>query len=528
METATDIQRLSYGPIAEGRDVFGRSRTGTGKSLAFLVPALVRFSRYRDSVAEGKVSIVVVSPIKELSLQLAGVASALTARGFRGAGGRPFAVRTVIGKAGADEFSRGRPCDLLCCTPGVAHAKKGGGLARLLMTDPRAAARLSDVRTMVLDEGDALTAGGFLSAIREIDSRVRRDASGASGPGRYQLLVFSATLPPDLEQSRMMRPRMARLVKADTVGPGHKTVGANVKQEAVVASAEHHTQVLVSVLRRHIRRASQSGGDDDAFRRRLEQQLSGTKERFADFVGSPEILEAIRAMEPPPAAAAPAAGWKALVFVGSAVYVDYTHEAISALMPGVLALKIHGGMSPGSRKRASDAFRDCRDCVLVSTDASARGLDYKGITAVVQVGFSTRSEFIQRAGRVGRAGAAGHAVALYDTAEAKRVLRPGCAPTDETCIGDLAESGGMAVMRARAGESGRSSATGLTLGYDKDEAFRSSVQARRLFRAWAGGLASNFKRLKVPVADAVGWAERFASGVGASPTREEIRKLLNA
>ena len=41
---ATDIQRLAFGPIAEGRDVFGRSRTGTGKSLAFLLPAMTRFA----------------------------------------------------------------------------------------------------------------------------------------------------------------------------------------------------------------------------------------------------------------------------------------------------------------------------------------------------------------------------------------------------------------------------------------------------------------------------------------------------
>nr|WRJ69969.1 putative DEAD/DEAH-box RNA helicase [Oceanusvirus sp.] len=538
MDVATDIQRIAFDPIVSGKDVFGRSRTGTGKSFAFLLPALQRFAAYRKGVADGDVSIVVVSPIKELSLQLADVARTLTSSGFAGAGGkRPFAVRTVIGKMGADDFARGKPCDMLVATPGVANPRKGGGLAKLLMTDKRAAARLANVRTMVLDEGDALTEGGFLGAIREIDSHVKTPITAADPDERYQILVFSATLPPDLETSRMMKPRMGGLVKADTVGHGHKAVGENVLQEVVVNNARYQTQVIAAVVRRHadeMDRAKQSGGDsegDAAFQKKLAAQLSKIPEKFSEIVSDKDLLASLSKMKKPSANAVPK--WKVLVFVSSAMYVDYIHEGLRAALPGAGVFKIHGKMPPVARSKASDAFRDCDRCVLVSTDASARGMDYKGITAAVQIGFTTRSEFLQRAGRVGRAGAKGYAAAIYDTAEADRALRKGCTTTDEMCIGDMVESGKVKVLTARAapssGSAGRRSSTGRSLLYDPDFSFKPSkaVNPRRVFVTWLGGVASNFKRVKIPPAAAVDWAERFAEGLGVDVDKKVIRKKLN-
>jgi ATP-dependent RNA helicase MSS116 len=539
MELATDIQRISFDPIASGKDVFGRSRTGTGKSLAFLLPALQRFASYRDEVADGDVSIIIISPIKELSLQLADVARSLISSGFAGAGGkRPFRVCTVIGKLGTDDFAKARtPCDMLVATPGVANPKKGGGLAKLLMTDKRAAARLANVRTVILDEGDALTEGGFLGAIREIDSHIKRSAAGSSGNDRYQMLVFSATLPPDLETSRMMKPRMAALFKADTVGHGHKAVGANVTQEAVVANARYQTQVITAVIKRHadeMDSVAQAGGDEAAdatFRKRLSSQLSKLPERFSEILLDRDLLAALARMKTPKTEVAPR--WKVLVFVSSSMYVDYIHEALQAALSNARVFKIHGKMAPAARSKASDAFRDCDRCVLVSTDASARGMDYKGITAAVQIGFTSRSEFLQRAGRVGRAGAKGYAVALYDTAEAARVLRQGCTSTDEMCIGDMVETGKLSVLNARAAPSsesaGRRSSTGRSLLYDPDFSFRPSkaINPRRVFLTWLGGVASNFKRVKIPPAAAVEWAARFADGLGVQMDSSAIRKKLN-
>lgn len=530
MEFATDIQRLSYEPIVSGKDVIGKAKTGTGKSLAFLVPTLARFASMRSKIPDdGSVSIVIISPIKELSLQLADVSRKLTAENFKGAGGkRPFAVRTVIGNQGADEFARGKPCDLLCCTPGVAHPKKGGGLAKLLMTNKNASKRLERVKTLILDEGDALTQGGFIGAIKEIDSHVK---TPQTGDRRYQLLVYSATLPSDLKNSMFMKSRMKDLVFADTVGSENKSVGQHVTQEAVVCDSQFQTQVIAAVITRHIRsmETKQSGGSDQEFQKRLEKQLEKIPTKLSELVKDKNILDALKKMKPPKSDEGnKSASWKVLVFIQSKMHVDFVHEALSNVMKQANVLKIHGDIPANVRARNSDMFRDCDRCVLVSSDASARGMDYKGITACIQIGFTTRSEYIQRAGRVGRAGAEGYACAIYDTVESSKVLRPDCSPSDDMCIGDLVKAGTVNLLRARDGELARVSDSGKTIFFDKKVVYKPSrkINVRRVYVTWLGGVASTYKRLKLSPKDVVDWAERFAKGLGAKTDKEDIKKRL--
>jgi superfamily II DNA/RNA helicase len=563
LENATDIQRLAYRPIVEGRDVFGRSRTGTGKSLAFILPALQRFSTYSAEQAPGDVSIVILSPIKELSAQLASVAVKLTSAGMLGAGGRPFAVHQVIGKIGAPEFARGRPCDLLVATPGVASQKKGGGLAKLLMTDPAARARLRNVRTLVLDEGDSLTDGGFLGAIKEIASHMAMPVQPPEGPNRLQLLVFSATLPAELQNSPIMAPRREHLVTADTVGHGHKAVGASVTQKVVVADAGSQIAVIAAIASEHIAAAEASkkgaeeaatspkrrtGGGaaeaDAAFKEELRLKLEKTPATFSDF-GLPKELSAALATFASAEEKADriqrdtGASWKVLVFVGSALYTDMVHAALSAIFGGRASggvHKIHGQLTPGQRQRSSDAFRERTRSFLVSTDASSRGVDYDGLTLVIQLGFTSRSEFLQRAGRVGRAGAPGEAVAVHDPAEARVVLREACRDTEEGCIGDMILSGAVKVLQAvpagGVGSRPRSLPASKQLRYDPGlfgpaEAARlRDVNVRRVFATWIGGVASNWKRLKLPASDVLDWARRFAAGLGVQFDEANVKSKL--
>lgn len=70
--------------------------------------------------------------------------------------------------------------------------------------------------------------------------------------------------------------------------------------------------------------------------------------------------------------------------------------------------EIHSRMSQSSRSRASNAFRNARTGILLSSDVSARGLDYPDVTMVVQMGTpSKESNYVHRLGRTGRAGRAG-------------------------------------------------------------------------------------------------------------------------
>ena len=74
------------------------------------------------------------------------------------------------------------------------------------------------------------------------------------------------------------------------------------------------------------------------------------------------------------------------MIVGSALYTDMVHAALSAIFGGMAnggVHKIYGQLTPGQRQRSSDAFRERTHNFLVSTDVSSRGVDYDGLTLVI-------------------------------------------------------------------------------------------------------------------------------------------------
>lgn len=71
--TLTPIQQKSIPPILAGRDVLGAAKTGSGKTLAFLLPAIEMMQDLRFKPRNGT-GVIVVSPTRELALQMFGVA----------------------------------------------------------------------------------------------------------------------------------------------------------------------------------------------------------------------------------------------------------------------------------------------------------------------------------------------------------------------------------------------------------------------------------------------------------------------
>jgi ATP-dependent RNA helicase MSS116 len=74
-ETMTEIQARTWEVALSGKDVIGRARTGTGKTLAFLLPSL---ERVLQSKTEGELSILCISPTRELASQIGEQARMLT------------------------------------------------------------------------------------------------------------------------------------------------------------------------------------------------------------------------------------------------------------------------------------------------------------------------------------------------------------------------------------------------------------------------------------------------------------------
>jgi superfamily II DNA/RNA helicase len=169
------IQAATLPDSLAGRDVLGRGRTGSGKTLGFLLPVLTRLARDRRTRRPNHPRALILAPTRELAGQIHAAAEPLaktlglrTAVIFGGVGARPqiSALRTGV--------------DLVVACPG-----------RLLDHLEAGHASLDAVEITVLDEADHMADLGFLPMVKRI-----LDATPAGG----QRLLFSATLDNGIDQ----------------------------------------------------------------------------------------------------------------------------------------------------------------------------------------------------------------------------------------------------------------------------------------------------------------------------------------
>jgi superfamily II DNA/RNA helicase len=172
----TDVQMRAIPAALEGKDLRVASSTGSGKTAAFMLPALERIIAARGDNTKrrekGKVHgprVLVLAPTRELALQVAKAASTY-GRHMQG-----LRVATVVGGVpyGYQLKALKGPLDVLIATPG-----------RLLDHLSTGAAVLSNLETLVLDEADRMLDMGFIDDI---------EANAQQTPENRQTLMFSAT-----------------------------------------------------------------------------------------------------------------------------------------------------------------------------------------------------------------------------------------------------------------------------------------------------------------------------------------------
>ncbi|MCK6623951.1 MAG: DEAD/DEAH box helicase [Anaerolineae bacterium] len=167
-EEMTPIQAEAIPPALEGHDLIGCAQTGTGKTIAFLLPALERLQQNSGKTKNPR--LVILAPTRELVIQVTEQARKLAA---------PTSLRVVPIYGGArlgeqtDKLRRG--ADVVVATPG-----------RLLDHMQRRNINFRDVEILVLDEADRMLDMGFLPDIRQIISKM---------PQQRQTMLFSATMP---------------------------------------------------------------------------------------------------------------------------------------------------------------------------------------------------------------------------------------------------------------------------------------------------------------------------------------------
>ena len=185
----TPIQAAALPAVREGRDVSLQAETGTGKTLAYLLPLLERVDAGLEAV-----QVLVLAPTHELALQIQRVATEVAQRAAL-----PLRILLLIGSTPLD-----RQLDKLKRKPHLVVGSPGRvldllGLAKL---------RLGKLRTLVVDESDRLLAGEGLPMVRRIIQ--------AAPPGR-QMIFASATSQPESEAvMTALCPDLVRLHTAET------------------------------------------------------------------------------------------------------------------------------------------------------------------------------------------------------------------------------------------------------------------------------------------------------------------------
>jgi ATP-dependent RNA helicase RhlE len=332
----TAVQARTIPIVLDRKDVVAGSQTGTGKTAAFVLPILELFRQKAIQADEGKPVALVLAPTRELCAQGETMARDL---------GRFSKIRVVAVYGGVplppQQKALHAGCDIVLATPG-----------RLLDLAARRDVDLSQVKILVLDEADRLLDMGFLPDLTRILKLLPRER---------QTLLFSATLPPDVQD---LADHVLKNPAKIEIGM-QRAPAAGVRQLAYSVTATQKLTLLMELLKRYP----------------MESVLIFTRTKH----GADKV----------------------------AARLQRDNYAVA---------RLHSNRTQQQREQALTGFRKGRYEVLVATDVASRGLDIEGISHVINYDVPQYAEdYVHRVGRTARASAVGDAITLV-TPEELRAL----------------------------------------------------------------------------------------------------------
>ncbi|WP_228745093.1 DEAD/DEAH box helicase [Paenibacillus sp. S150] len=213
----TPVQEEAIPPLVQGLDVIARAKTGTGKTLAFLLPIMDKIR-----VEQAYPQALIMAPTRELALQITEEARKLA---------RQTGVKILAVYGGQDVEKQLRKLEggrhLIIGTPG-----------RLLDHLRRGTLDLGGVKMLVLDEADQMLHMGFLEDVETIITAV---------PYRRQTMLFSATMPDPVKRlaSNYMKEPLDIIIKSGSPIPLD-----NIRQQVVECSDRNKEEALIALIER--------------------------------------------------------------------------------------------------------------------------------------------------------------------------------------------------------------------------------------------------------------------------------------
>eukprot|EP00546_Thalassionema_frauenfeldii_P011918 CAMPEP_0178911614 /NCGR_PEP_ID=MMETSP0786-20121207/9798_1 /TAXON_ID=186022 /ORGANISM="Thalassionema frauenfeldii, Strain CCMP 1798" /LENGTH=831 /DNA_ID=CAMNT_0020584091 /DNA_START=182 /DNA_END=2679 /DNA_ORIENTATION=+ len=390
----TPVQAEAFGPVVAGRDVIGRSRTGTGKTLAFGLPSITRIVKKlqdkgvmseRGALRRGRsVSMLVLCPTRELARQVQEELKQVA---------KPSGLFVEVFHGGVSYDPQARALraglDILVGTPGrvIDHIERGN-------------LDLSECEIAVLDEADEMLNMGFAE-----DVEVVLDGIGSKNEEKTQCLLFSATTPPWV-----------------------KEIGRQYQQDVLsIDSTSEDAGARTAKTVRHL--AVQLPPGADSKKSILEDIIAVEISKDID-----DDEEGVDESENPIAAAAAESKKKTnsamqqKIFGKTIVFTQTKREADELVSGGVFksltAQALHGDVGQKQRDATLAAFRKGSFNVLVATDVAARGIDIQDVDLVIQFDPPRDVDtYVHRSGRTGRAGNKGVSVLLFNNSQARDIVK---------------------------------------------------------------------------------------------------------
>ncbi|KAL5261797.1 hypothetical protein ACHWQZ_G007485 [Mnemiopsis leidyi] len=222
MTEPTPIQSIALPSIMSGRDVIGIAKTGSGKTLSFLLPMFRHIMDQRPLEAEEGPIAVLMSPTRELALQTYNECRKFT-KALR------LRVVCVYGGTGISEqiAELKRGCEIIVCTP--------GRMIDMLTANSGKVTNCRRVTYCVFDEADRMFDMGFEPQVNKIMSCIRPDR---------QVVMFSATFPRQMEA--LARKILVKPIEITT--GGRSKVCSDVDQNIIIIDEEDKFNKLMEIL----------------------------------------------------------------------------------------------------------------------------------------------------------------------------------------------------------------------------------------------------------------------------------------
>ncbi len=411
--TATIIQSRTFSAINDGKDVVIGAETGSGKTMAFIVPLIQKCleasaaeqQEETDDLDEFNISknyprILVMVPNKELVLQVASMTQELLDALRKESSSSMVTAETCTMQQDSWFYRDADAPDILICTPAIiSKFIRGPNIQEEEL--------FRCVKHVVFDEADMLLEGSYLNDVEKVLDAFRLTRRGQIKSGEIgindkttQFVLSAATLPTyglkSMESYVKKKFPEATRVTNDHLHMHHPQIRQSFVELGEIGQGTHieappitdpaRLEAVLSAVRSHSQTSSSDTG----------------AETEGEAVG-----EGVQVL-----------GGSTMVFVNTAEAALDLADALRNPGSGrpVECAEFHK-LIPGKQKQEGlQSFRQGEVGVLICTDAAARGLDLPSVNHVIQAEFALNVvQYLHRIGRASRGGKEGHATSIIDS-----------------------------------------------------------------------------------------------------------------